>query len=272
MPPSEQPDSPITTAERWEEGDAYERFMGRWSRPVAERFVDWLAVRPGAGWLDVGCGTGALLATIQGRADPHRLAGVDPSAGFLATAGGRLAGRAELAVADAQHLPFGPDEFGATVSGLVLNFVPDPLDAVRAMRRVTRPGGVVAAYVWDYAEGMAFLRLFWDVVTEFDPAAEALDEGLRFPLCRPEPLRELFASAGLSDVDGTAIEVQTAFAGFDDYWQPFLAGQGPAAGYVAQLPPERREALASGLRSRLPVNPDGSIDLAARAWAVRGYA
>ena len=256
-------------SERWDEGEAYDRFMGRWSRPVASRFVDWLGIAPDADWLDVGCGTGSLLGTIARSSSPHRLAGVDRSAAFVATAQGRLVD-AELSVADAQELPFGQGVFDATVSGLVLNFIPDPAAALAEMARVTRPGGVVGIYVWDYADGMEFLRRFWEAATAVDPSGEVHDEGLRFPICKPGPLRSLFVAAGLPEVMTSAITVHTTFASFDDYWQPFLAGQGAAGAYVARLPNTRRETLAEAVRGRLPVATDGSIDLLARAWAVRG--
>jgi SAM-dependent methyltransferase len=244
--------------------------MGRWSRLVAQHFIPWTQVPPGADWLDVGCGTGSLLDTIAQAAAPRRLAGVDPSDRFLAVAASRLPDGVQLEVADAEHLPFGPGEFDAVVSGLVLNFIGDAPAAVRGMRDVTRPGGVVAAYVWDYAEGMEFLRHFWDAAIEVDPAAHDLDEGHRFPICRPDPLRHLFVDAGLSGVEVRSVDVSTVFAGFDDYWEPFLAGQGPAPGFVAALAGEQRVALRDLLSARLPVEPDGSIPLRARAWAVRG--
>jgi hypothetical protein len=156
------------------------------------------------------------------------------------------------------------------VSALVLNFVPRPDAALAEMRRVTRAGGWVGGYVWDYAEGMQLIRRFWDAATALDPAAAELDEARRFPLCRPEPLRALFATGGLSDVDVEEIVARTRFADFDDLWGPFLGGQGPAPGYCVALPPERRHALRERLRGTLPTASDGSITLTARAWAVRG--
>jgi SAM-dependent methyltransferase len=258
-------------SDRWDEGGDYERFMGRWSAPIAERFVEWLGVAPGSSWLDVGCGTGALLRSIAVSSQPTRLAGVDPSERFLASASATLPADADLRVGDAARLPFDDGAFDVIVSGLVLNFVPDPEAAVAEMRRACRRGGVIAAYVWDYADGMQFLRHFWDVATELDRDAIPLDEGRsRFPLSRPAPLSALFESAGLADVETTALEVERTFASFDDYWQPFLGGQGPAGAYVMQLPEPRRAALASELRDRLPISPDRSITLLARAWAVRG--
>ena len=239
---------------------------------MAARFIDWLGVPAGAAWLDVGTGTGALLEAIQASASPKVIAGADPSETFLAVAAGRLPETTQLVAADAEHLPFEAHSFDATVSGLALNFMPDAVAALSGMRRVTRPGGVVAAYVWDYAEGMQFLRRFWDVATELDPSAAASDEGRRrFPLCRPAPLRAAFEAAALSNVETAAIEIATPFDSFDDYWNPFLAGQGPAGTYVTGLPPSARDALAERLRPQL-TGADGRVDLTARAWAVRGEA
>jgi SAM-dependent methyltransferase len=257
-------------AEVWAAGDAYEPYIGRWSRPVAREFVAWLGVSGGAAWLDVGCGTGALSQAVLEGADPAAVVGVDPSPGFLATARARLGGPARFAVADARRLPLANGRVDATVSGLVLNFVPDPAAAVAEMARVTRPGGRVAAYVWDYAGRMELIRRFWDAAAALDPAAAELDEGRRFPLCRPGPLAGLFRDAGLADVAGRPVEVPTRFRDFDDYWTPFLGGQGPAPGYALALDEGARAALREAVAARLPVAADGSIPLVARAWAVAG--
>jgi SAM-dependent methyltransferase len=260
-------------AEVWVVGDAYEPYVGRWSRLIAREFLAWLEVADGALWLDVGCGTGALSQTVLGMTDPAVLVGIDPSAGYLAYAREQLAGRhARFVVADARRLPMADGRFDAVVSGLVLNFVPDPAQAVREMARVTRPGGRVAAYVWDYAGRMELMRCFWDAAAALDPAAVELDEGRRFGLCQPEPLARLFQDSGLVEVGGRPIEVATRFRDFDDYWIPFLGGQGPAPGYAMALDETQRAALREELRARLPVAADGSISLVARAWAVGGTA
>jgi SAM-dependent methyltransferase len=258
-------------ADTWALGEAYEPYIGRWSRLVAAEFVAWLGIADGAVWLDVGCGTGALSRTVLGAADPALVVGIDPSAGFLAHARSQLGGdRARFAAADARRLPLGDARFDAVASGLVLNFVPDPALAVREMTRVARPGGRVAAYVWDYAGRMGLIRHFWDAAAALDPAAAELDEGRRFGLCRPEPLTGLFRDAGLVEVAARPLQVPTRFRDFDDYWTPFLGGQGPAPGYAMALDGPRRAALREELRARLPVAADGSIPLAARAWAVAG--
>lgn len=226
---------------------------------------------PGKRWLDVGCGTGALSATVLEIAEPAEVVGIDASPGYVAYAERAVASpRARFRVADALDLPFADGRYQAAVSGLVLNFVPDPARMVAEMARVTEPGGVVAAYVWDYAGEMQLMRRFWDAAVALDPTAEALDEGRRFPLCRPEPLAELFRAAGLVQVEVRAIDVPTVFRDFDDYWSPFLGGQGPAPGYAMALDEERRAGLREHLRARLPTDADGAIRLTARAWAVRG--
>lgn len=248
----------------WASGAAYDRYMGRWSRSVAREFTAWLGRPRGVRWLDVGCGTGVLSAVVRERCRPGRVVGCDRSEEFV------RAGRAGV-VADARALPFGTGAFDAAVSGLTLNFVPDPAQAVAEMVRVVGPdGAVVAAYVWDYAERMGLLRRFWDTAAELDPAAAELDEGRRFPDCRPQPLHDLWTGAGLVDVLVRAIEIPTVFADFSDLWGPFLAGQGPAPGYVGALSPSARDDLREALRTAVPTAPDGSIPLSARAWAVRG--
>jgi SAM-dependent methyltransferase len=254
----------------WAEGDSYERFMGRWSRLVAREFVGWLDVPPDSAWIDVGCGTGALTSAIADSARPDRLAGVDPSPGFVAAARERLGERADLRVGDAHSLPFPSAGFDAAVSGLALNFMPDPHDAVGEMRRVTRKGGVVGAYVWDYADGMQMIRRFWDVAVDLDPSIGLLDEANRFPLCHPDRLTELFKGAGLDEVESGALEVPTVFDGFEEYWTPFLGGQGPAPTYVSSLSDDHRRRLETRLRSELPLSSDGKLNLGARAWTVRG--
>jgi SAM-dependent methyltransferase len=255
----------------WASGDAYESYVGRWSRLVAREFLNWLAVPSGGRWLDIGCGTGALTQTILASASPSQVQGIDPSEGFVAHARAHVTDpRARFETGTATHLPFVAGRFDAAVSGLVLNFVPDAPRAVAEMARVVRPGGVVAGYVWDYAGQMQMMRHFWDAAVAVDPAAAALDEGRRSPLCHPERLRTLVEDAGLVAVATRAIDIPTRFLDFDDYWTPFLGGNGPAPAYAMSLSEERRVALRERIRSRLPVGPDGTIVLMARAWAARG--
>ncbi|HVG82218.1 MAG TPA: class I SAM-dependent methyltransferase [Methylomirabilota bacterium] len=256
--------------ERWASGDVYEPYVGRWSRLVAREFLAWLAAPPGLAWLDVGCGTGALAQAVAEAHAPKRLVGIDPSAGFLDFARQRLGERAELRQADAQALPFGEGEFDRAVSGLVLNFVPDQARAASEIARVLRTGGEAALYVWDYSGKMEMMRRFWDAAVALDPRAQGLDEAARFPICRPEALRALFEAAGFSPIEARAIDVPTVFRDFEDYWTPFLGGQAPAPAYCMSLSEEARLALRERLRATLPTEPDGSIRLTARAWAVRG--
>lgn len=255
----------------WAVGEAYEAYVGRWSRRIAVSFLRWLDVPTGRGWLDVGAGTGALTATVLAAGQPTQVVGVDSSQGFLAHAWARIDDpRAIFCAGDARSLPMSDRCVDVVVSGLALNFVPEPGRAVAEFTRVARSGGVVAAYVWDYADGMAMMRYFWDAASTLDPAAADLDEGRRFSLCRPASLLRLWGQAGLDAVRVQAIEVPTVFTDFDDYWHPFLGGQGPAPGYAMSLTGNHRRALRDLLRARLPCAPDGSVPLTARAWAVRG--
>lgn len=173
-------------------------------------------------------------------------------------------------VAGAGSLPERLGGFDAVASGLVINFLPDPSDAVQEMRSRTTSGGLVAGYVWDYADKMEFLRYFWDVAVALDPAARELDEGVRFPFCGRDALEGLFADAGLDDVSSGPIDIDTRFASFADFWEPFLGGTGPAPLYVSSLGDQQRRELRDRLESALPTAGDGTIDLIARAWAVRG--
>jgi SAM-dependent methyltransferase len=256
-------------SDTWEQGDPYEQYVGRWSRRVAPEFLTWLAVGGGRRWLDVGCGTGALSAAILDACAPTSVVGVEPSEGFLAQARHTLGDRIVLRRGSATEIPLEDASVDVTVSGLVLNFVPDPRAALAEMTRVTAAGGTIAAYVWDYAGKMELMRHFWDAAVALDPAAAQHDEGPRFPLCHPEALAALFTAGGLRGTRTTSIDVATPFASFDDYWRPFLGGQGPAPAYAMALDEAARSRLRDRLRARLPARPDGSITLTARAWAVR---
>jgi SAM-dependent methyltransferase len=255
----------------WAAGATYERYVGRWSRRVAADFLPWLQVAPGRRWLDVGSGTGILTRTILEGAEPSEVVGIDPSDGFLGHARAQTQdARARFELADARALPFDAATFDVVVSGLALNFVPDPAQAMAEMKRVVRPGGLVALYVWDYAGEMQMMRYCWDAAAALDPAARELDEGRRSPMCEPNALIALFVAAGLTRVAVREIVIPTVFRDFDDFWGPFLGGTGPAPAYIASLTPQHRDTLRERLRSTLPSNPDGSIPLKARAWAIRG--
>ena len=258
-------------ADRWSSGAAYEGYIGRWSSLVAPVFLDWLDVPPGAEWLDVGCGTGVLTRAILGQREPRSVVGVDPSDAFLEHARTSTAdprARFETGSADATGQPDASAD--AVVAGLVLNFVPDLPAALSELQRVVRPGGIVAGYVWDYAAGMQLLRSFFDAAIALDPEIAAHDEGVRFPITHEGRLAVAFAASGLDDVRERPIDIPTVFRDFDDLWTPFLGGTGAAPTYVATLDQPARDALREQLRSSLPFEPDGSIHLTARVWAVKG--
>lgn len=239
---------------------------------MAAEMVAWLGVAPGGRWLDVGCGTGGLAATILAVGEPATVLGVDPSPAFVAEAATRIADRrAEFRVGAAEALPVAGGAYDVVVSGLVLTFVADPSAALAEIRRATRAGGVVAAYVWDYGGGMQLVRAFWDAAVALDPAAAPLDEGRRFAgLASGDALGGLLRSSGLAEVATRAIDVPTVFRDFEDYWGPFLGGVGPAPAYAMSLDEDRRAGLRERLRAGLPTAADGTIRLIARAWAARG--
>jgi len=260
-------------SDKWTAGATYEDFMGRWSRLLAPRFVSWLSVRPTGTWLDVGCGTGALADAICAGANPASVVACDPSRPFIEYATQRQVDlRVSFVLAGIGRLPTRPEGFESVASLLALNFFPDPEAAIEEMRRATAVNGVVSACVWDYAGRMEFLRRFWDAVAATDAGAAELDEGRRFPVCRPDALESLFRKGGLADVVCDAIEIPTRFSTFGEFWKPFLGGTGPAPSYLARLASPQREALATRLERSLPREPDGTIALVARAWVVRGVA
>ncbi len=262
-----------STDRTWEHADAYEAFMGRWSRPLAREFLKWLDPAPTAHWLEVGCGTGALTTAICELGEPASVVGSDPSGSFLEAARRALPDpRATFVEAPAEHLPTRPEGFDRVVSGLVLNFLPDPARVASDVRQRLRDGGIFAAYVWDYSGGMEFLRAFWEEAVAEDPEAAARAENLGFSLCHPSALTALLENAGFSDAQTGALEIPTVFSSFDDYWQPFLLGTGTGPSFVASLAPDHRERLRARLELRLTPSPGESIELKARAWAVRGSA
>lgn len=261
----------LQPSDAWSDGAAYETFMGRWSRPLAERFVRWLDAPDGGHWLDVGTGTGALATAICRVANPASVVACDPSDAFVRLAASQLPdSRVRFEVAGVGQLPAHDEGYDLAVSGLALNFLPDPREAVREQLSLLRAGGRVAACVWDYAGGMEFLRYFWDAVTSLDPESAVHDEGRRFPICDPDALRALFESCGAQGVRTDELRVPTVFRDFDDYWQPFVGGPGPAPGYVAELSPDRCNELVADLKRRLLLRPGGPIELSARAWVVVG--
>ncbi len=261
----------IASHDAWSSGDSYEQYVGRWSRLVAKEFISWLAVPEDSRWLDVGCGTGALSQTILELTNPKKVWGIDKSEDYIKTARDKVNHpNAVFEAGDAQSLPVESEIVDIAVSGLVLNFVPQPSQMIAEMRRAVRKGGIVAIYVWDYAGKMQFMRHFWNAAAALDSAAIDLDEGRRFPICNPDSLLDLFRAAGLKDITTRPIDILTDFNDFDDYWTPFLGGQGPAPGYAMSLTEERRAQLRDRIYNSLPFALDGSIPLVARAWAIKG--
>ncbi len=259
------------TRDKWAAGSTYEDFMGRWSRRLAPKFVSWLDAPSDQHWLDVGCGTGALTEAIKAHGNPGSVMACDPADPFVAFAREHNQdAHVSFVVAGVGALPPHPRGYGAVTSLFALNFFPNPGAAVKEMQGLAVPGGTISACVWDYAQGMEFLRRFWDIAVGLDPKARELDESIRFPLCNPESLGDLFREARLDDVRCEPIECATVFADFQDYWTPFLGGTGPAPSYLASLPREHQNDLAAELEATLPRHSDGSIALKARAWAVKG--
>ncbi|HEX5068694.1 MAG TPA: methyltransferase domain-containing protein [Vicinamibacterales bacterium] len=250
---------------------AYERFMGRWSRALAPLLVRFAGVRDREAVLDVGSGTGAVAAAVLHAAPSARVTGIDQSAAYVSLAQSRYGSPGvTFEVLDAQQLRFEAASFDRTLSLVVLNFIPDVRKALAEMARVTRPQGTIAAAVWDYGDGMEMLRAFWDEAVGLRPADTLKDER-HMKLCRRGELATLWRDQGLQDVAEETLTIETRFASFDDYWSPFLDGQGPAGAYTASLAPDHREALRMRLRNRLVGDgPDGQITMHARAWAARG--
>jgi len=255
--------------DNWKSAGSYEEFMGRWSRLVAPRFLDWLDAPARRSWIEIGCGTGALTQAILSQCAPNRVLAIDPSPAFIAHARAKAVdSRVEFANTTIENMR--GEEFDYLVSGLVLNFLRRPSDALETMKRMASDGGTIAAYVWDYADGMQFLRYFWDAALALDANASSLDEGNRFPICRPEALRGLFEGAQMRDIIVDEIEIPTEFETYDDYWRPFEGGQGSAPSYVSTLGQRTRAELKKRLAEMLPVERNGSIRMKARAWTIRG--
>lgn len=244
--------------------DAYDAFMGRYSRPLAPQMADLAGVKPGDAVIDVGCGPGALTAELVERVGAARVAAVDPSEPFVAAAASRYPG-VDVRHGTAEHLPFDDDAFDAALAQLVVHFMADPVAGLRDMRRVTRPGGVVVASVWDHAGGQGPMGLFWHAARALDPAVR--DEGA-VAGARQGHLAELFATAGLHTIEERTLVADLAHPTFDAWWEPFTRGVGPAGAYVATLDADARDALRD--RCRADTGP-GPFVIPARAWAARGY-
>jgi ubiquinone/menaquinone biosynthesis C-methylase UbiE len=248
--------------------DAYDRYMGRYSRRLASVFADFVQLDPGWRVLDVGCGPGALLSELASRVGANRVAGADPSPSFVSACAERVPG-ADVRLAPAEALPWPDRSFDAVVSQLVVSFLEDADAGLREMARVVREGGVIAASSWDYGGQMQMLRTFWDAALALDPAAP--DEARVMGFSDPDSLQELWLRTGLRDVEVLPLGVEVEYADFDDYWQPFLTGTGPGGRYCVSLDDRQRAELREECLRRLGA-PTGSFALSARAWAVRGTA
>lgn len=250
---------------------AYENYIGRWSKLVAPAFLDWLDTRANLTWLDIGCGTGVLAQKILERCSPKTVSAGDVSASFVSYARGLVRdSRVTFRVTDACNLPDSDNAYDVVVCGLVLPALVEQHRAISEFVRVTKPGGTVAAYVWDFDTKMEMLRYFWDAATELDPDADEPGDEARFAICKPDNLAALFRECDLHEVEVRAIDVTTEFSNFEDYWRPFLSGDAPAQRHVQSLSEEKRAALRASLKARLLIRSDGSISLIARAWAAKG--
>lgn len=253
----------------WSAGQSYEHYMGRWSRKIAERFVDWLAAGEGLDWLETGCGTGALTGTVLANCAPKSILATDRSADFVSHARDTIADpRVRFETADASALPADDSAADAAVSALVLNFIPDPAEALVEMQRALRPGGLIGFYVWDYpGGGIGFIDAFWKAAASLDPAAVELDESRRFPQCTKAGLLAICRAAGLTGPQIEPIEITAEFPDFEAFWHPFTLGAGPAPGYCVNLPEDARSQLKRLLADTL--GDTGPIRLPARVWAVK---
>lgn len=245
--------------------DAYDRYMGIWSRLLAVPFAGAAGVELGLTALDVGCGTGSLTHELADRLGADAVAAVDPSEPSVAACAAAVPG-ADVRLSGAESLPFADTTFDLALCQLVVNFMSEPHRGVDEMRRVTRPGGTVAACTWDYRDGMTMLRVFWDAAVEVD--TNAPDEAA-MPYCTSDELRQLWDEVGFLDVRTDALVVERTYASFEDYWEPITFGVGPGGSYCAALDPERREAVRQGCFRRLG-RPTGPVQMSARAWFVRG--
>jgi SAM-dependent methyltransferase len=252
--------------------EAYERFMGRWSRLVAPRLVNFTDLPERGRMLDVGSGTGSLAFAIAELKPRAYVLGIDPSREYVTYAASRtrFADRASFEMGDAQQLRFADASFDAALSLLVFNFIPDPKKALMELRRVTKPGGKLSVAVWDYGAGMRMLRAFWDAAVHTDPGAENLDEK-HMPLCRAGDLSALWKQGGLENVREQSIDIRMKFESFTDYWDPFLLGQGPAGSYVRRLERDKLQVLRNEVQRLLSLSAENApFVLPARAWSVRG--
>jgi len=266
--PSSSPSSYIAT-----DGPAYEIFLGRWTRLLAAALIDFAVFPDDGDLLDAGCGTGALATVMALRWPQRRVTGIDIAAPYIDFTHATTAlGNLRFETGDLGCLPYADRSFAGTAAQLVLNFVVDPNQAMRELRRVTRPGGVVAAAVWDFRGGLVYQRMFWDTAAVIDPAAGAVrDKLFAAALALPDGLPQLFIANGFAQPERGSLTIRMDYASFDDYWQPLLGGQGPVGTYAAGLAPDLRQRIEAAVRcAYLAGAADGPRSLTATAWAVRG--
>lgn len=254
----------------WSDATAYERYVGQWSRIIAPRFVHWLAAPPGSAWLDIACGTGALTQAILDHKQPSTIDALDPSPAYLRAAQANLKDpRVRFRQGAAESLPYPDATFDITVSGLVLNFIDAPR-ALAEQRRVTKPGGTIAAYIWDYAGAYEYARLFWDSAHAVDPGVTPFDPRQKYPLCGSDKLDDVFRKSGLADALTIPIDATASFSTFDAYWSAIDARQGSMAEYLSSISDATRAKIRGELATRVRRDADGGVHLNLRAIAVKG--
>ena len=264
----------MKTDTSWSNKKLYEEFMGKWSLKIAKKFIDWLkenySIR-NKKWLDVGCGTGALTFEIAKSTQPISVLGIDPSMEYLPINPSQYVNdKIKFNVGFGDNLSISLSDYDFVVSALALNFMSDKQASILEMLRILKPNGIIALYVWDYAEKMEFLRYFWNGVVDMDPDASKFDEGQLFPICNIEALTNLFSSCNVNNVITNEIEIKTRFNNFNEYWYPFLGGQGPAGKYLQTIDNDKRNKIRDHIKEIIPISKDGSINLIAKAFAISG--
>jgi ubiquinone/menaquinone biosynthesis C-methylase UbiE len=258
----------------WTDGVLYENYTGRWSRLIADKFIDWLEVKQVRfkSCIDMGCGTGALSEALLANGACASLTCLDRSLAYLSFAKQRiLSSGVEFVQGDVQSTSLAASGYSLVVSGLVVNFVDSPAKMLREMLRLGRSGGVLGLYIWDFAEGMEPIRKFWDAAHKCNaPNVRKFDAGVRFPICQRDNLLRSITEAGWLEPKVAPVEIHARFKNFDDYWAPFLSGQGTGPAFAVGLTEEMREKVRKALMSLVTVSPDEPFTLRTRAWAAKG--